>query len=511
MSHLDKLINYMAEISPNEISPETLEKCKKKISLYLPEYKKQSRFVRIHNLGKEGEFRLNIKADACSEVFVRDLESFLAIDFARHTTDKDGKLRLKLDGGDYKITVRRGPEYDTFETIVTLNEDTSESVINVNLTRHTNMQENGYICGDIHHHSVYSSPKYGGTDEVWEDTDVVALSMMAAGLNFGALSDHHNILNHESWLAQTNKDFLAIPSKEISTSRGHVIALDARKDVIFHIPEDEKKTDEYMKSEFLRIINEIKDLGGVAQLNHPCERSKSISWNRDFDDIIGNFDTYEIWNGSAPMMKNTLNGDAFMMYLDLLGKGVYLPVTSGSDTHNTNPDMYHEMMQIILEDDELFEVFSGVFDITSDIIKNKLSSGDVRTYVKISDIEIIEDLPEPKCANEAGALSDMRETGDALIQKIKAALKTGASFVTNGPLLLVEDGKISVRSLKPLTEVFVYTKEGKTKLDFVESKDGDVYCYLFDTERFNKDKWFVFVASSLKYEHAIYSKIPFLA
>ena len=60
--------------------------------------------------------------------------------------------------------------------------------------------------------------------------------MRAMGLSYGALSDHHNTLNHDIWRAQEKEDFLPIVSKEISTTNGHVMALGVEKDVIYHAP-----------------------------------------------------------------------------------------------------------------------------------------------------------------------------------------------------------------------------------------------------------------------------------
>ena len=74
-------------------------------------------------------------------------------------------------------------------------------------------------------------------------------SMRAAGLDFGALSDHHNVLDHELWEKTRTSDFIPILSKEISTGRGHVISLNVKKheDVIYRIGTVEERTDEYLR------------------------------------------------------------------------------------------------------------------------------------------------------------------------------------------------------------------------------------------------------------------------
>lgn len=146
----------------------------------------------------------------------------------------------------------------------------------------------GWIAGDLHHHSVYSSRLYGGTDPVTESPQEVCNSMMASGLGYGALSDHHNTLNHKEWSS----------------------------------------------------VQQIKDLGGMPQLNHPTDRQTAISWNPEYMDIITIFETMEIWNGSKPMIQGTSSADAVKLWIELLEKGIYLPATTGSDTYNTRCDDY---------------------------------------------------------------------------------------------------------------------------------------------------------------------------
>ena len=148
--------------------------------------------------------------------------------------------------------------------------------------------------------------------------------MRAMGLAFGALSDHHNTLNHDAWRAQEKEDFLPVVSKEISTSNGHVLSLGVEKDVIYHVP-GEERTEEALRSEFRRIASQIRGEGGIPQLNHPRDYSVSTSFNPAFYDMLDIFQTMEIWNGSHPMYYGTVNADAAQLWRELLEQGRYIP------------------------------------------------------------------------------------------------------------------------------------------------------------------------------------------
>lgn len=211
------------------------------------------------------------------------------------------------------------------------------------------MNEKKWYAGDIHEHSHYSSPLYGGDDNAPDTLEEVYEFMRSKGLNFGAVSDHHNILNHEAWKKFKFHDFIPIISKEISTGNGHVLALNAPEDVIFKA---QKQNDELVRLEFKRICQEIRNLGGIAQLNHPRDRNPNISFPERFNDIIDIFDTMEVWNGSETMEPGTKNGDAFELWLSLLKKGVYLPATTGSDQHRFREYMPERLIKTFVAVEE---------------------------------------------------------------------------------------------------------------------------------------------------------------
>lgn len=348
------------------------------------------------------------------------------LDFIRTVTDETGYGVLFLEPGWYQIEASKGSAYSVEARRFHLEE--SQTVLRYELKPLPGEAKAGWFAGDIHHHSVFSSRLYGGTDPVIETPVQIRDSMRAAGLDFGALSDHHNVLDHELWEKTRTDDFIPILSKEISTGNGHVISLNVKKnaDVIYRIGTPEERTDEYLKKEFCRVTDEIRQKGGMAQLNHPRDPQKAISWNPEFMDIITIFDTMEIWNGSKPMVHESSSAKAVEMWIDMLENGIYLPGTTGSDTHNIRCDdykyFYRDTLRLakrLRDQEEAFcqdpdaaaflEESGKLLPMFEKWAKRNLSSGGVRTFVHM----------------------DAFQNGDDLTGQMKA----GHMTLSNGPLL----------------------------------------------------------------------------
>lgn len=333
------------------------------------------------------------------------------MDFIRTVTDETGYAALFLQPGWYQIEVSKGSAYSVEARRFHLCE--TQTVLNYTLKPMPKEAKEGWYAGDIHHHSVFSSRLYAGTDPVIETPVQIRDSMRAAGLDFGALSDHHNVLDHDLWSMTRTDDFIPILSKEISTGNGHVISLNVKKnaDVIYRIKTPEERTDEYLRGEFIRVTDEIRRLGGMPQLNHPRDPQKAISWNPDFMDIITIFETMEIWNGSKPMVKKSSSANAAAMWVDMLENGVYLPGTTGSDTHNIRCDDYKafykdtrrllERLNQLEEGDPLLkdedvrkftEISGQLLPVFEKWAKRNLSSGGVRTFVHMDTFKDGDDL-----------------------------------------------------------------------------------------------------------------------
>ena len=48
------------------------------------------------------------------------------------------------------------------------------------------------------------------------------------------------------------------------------MALGVEKDVIYHAPWGEERTEEALRAEFRSVTEQIRREGGLPQLNHPC-------------------------------------------------------------------------------------------------------------------------------------------------------------------------------------------------------------------------------------------------
>ncbi|MDF2908225.1 MAG: hypothetical protein K0R34_3546 [Herbinix sp.] len=408
------------------------------------------------------------------------------VNFIREITDWHGRLDTRLPIGDYYVEISKGSEYEISSLYLGVYSNQTSQIMK-ELVRIYDLQKENWYSGDLHHHSIYSSPVYGGTDPVIESPALVCQSMAAMGATFGALSDHHNTLNHKVWKALKSIDFTPILSKEISTSNGHVMSLGVDQDVIYQIPKQSDRTDTYLRNEFIRVTDEIKRLGGLPQINHPCDLSKAISWNTKYNDIIRIFETMEVWNGSNPMITGSTNYKAFLWWRQLLEEDCFIPATAGSDTHNIYANDYHiyfdkmdwlaerileRRVSLPKELDDQIASFTSMYQDMLPILKkwanNNLTSAGVRTYVHIE--------------------------GEITQEKILDSLKQGRSFLTNGPILIPEiDGKlpgdtvlsradkvdIKLRLLanRPLKQVTLYSKGNKETRFTLDATDKVRGCY----------------------------------
>lgn len=430
-----------------------------------------------------------------------------SMNMLRKITDENGFLEVHLPVGEYYVEISKGSEYEIIDTKLVILENETQN-LNAEIIPIINLKESGWVSGDLHHHSIYSSPVYEGTDPVIESPKEVKLSLMAMGASFGALSDHHNTFNHKEWASLEDSEFTPILSKEISTSNGHVMSLGVDEDVIYQIPNDRERTDEHLRSEFVRITNKIKALGGLPQINHPKDHSKAISWNMKYKDILSIFQTMEIWNGSNPMIQGSTNYKAFELWCELLEEGNYIPATTGSDTHNTLANDYHE----------IFDKFCWL----AKLIKNKtiiIPDGlkDKAMYL----LKIYEQMPMiEKWAKtnltSAGVRTFVHVEGDITEKKILESLKGGHSFLTNGPILIPKihgklpgdklnenldelDINLTLIANRPVKKLIIY-KNGKRcqeiilkVLDAVNGKFD--YSQVISNVDIKNVKWMFFIAA----------------
>ncbi|MGN0505562.1 MAG: CehA/McbA family metallohydrolase [Lachnospiraceae bacterium] len=415
-------------------------------------------------------------------------------DFFRRFSEENGEFSMELPAGRYYMMVSKGSEYEIKRSVVNVPvEGTAE--VTVRLHRFINLNNEGWYVGDLHHHSVYSSPLYPpqGTDYVYDTPRTVAMSMQAAGLTFGALSDHHNVFNHREWEKLETPDFLPILSKEISTTNGHVLALNVDEDMIYRIPSEEERTDEYLRNEFIRLTGEIRSLGGHPQLNHPRDMQKSISFNPAYTDIIDIFDTIEIWNGSHPMEEETTNYEAFRLWLSLLEDDRFLAATTGSDTHEVSLEFWMDSFCYLLS---MYREVKKAYGGLSEELKKKADYFFAMTEPQLDKLQAWE-----KLNLTSGCVRTYVKAEERTPKNLLAHLKKGNSFVTNGPVLIAEingkqmgetapfavdakeiTAKLTILANRPLTKLTVWQNGGRKEelpLPSVEAENG---CYDYSGE-----------------------------
>ncbi len=416
-------------------------------------------------------------------------------DFVRVYTGANGILEREIEAGTYVLEVSKGSEYSIEQKMLTVEADKTATA-EIQLRRFVNLTQDGWYVGDFHHHSVYSSPLFppSGTDYVFDTVHEVAMSMQAKGLTFGALSDHHNVFNHREWEKEQTAEFLPLLSKEISTTNGHVLSLNVDEDVSYRIPQPEERTDDYLRNEFIRMTGEIHEKGGFPQINHPRDMQKAISFNPEFTDIVGIFDTIEIWNGSHPLENGTTNDEAFRWWLSLLENGVFRAATTGSDTHDIGLETWMASFAYVLglygtvktqydgfsaELKEKADFFFGMLEPQLDTLqvwlKTNLTSGCVRTYV--------------------------HAPGERSAKNLLTNNKAGHSFVTNGPVLIAEIGgssmgevahfpveaeelkaNLKILSNRPLTTLVIWQNGGRREEIRLPEVTAEHGCYDYSGE-----------------------------
>ncbi|MDR2656710.1 MAG: CehA/McbA family metallohydrolase [Oscillospiraceae bacterium] len=351
------------------------------------------------------------------------------IEFWRAQTDENGGAELRLPAGQpLLIEVTRGYHVSTAARVVELQRD-APTVLHANLTTLVNLRARGILCGDMHHHSIYSSPAYGGTDHVVDTAADVYGSMRAAGLDFGALSDHHNTLNHEVWQSFANDEFTPIISKEISTSNGHVNQHGVPEDVIYRIPNAGERTDAYLLAEHKFVAGRIRDLGGFPVINHPRVWQEAIRFPEQFTDSLPFFEGMEVWNGATPYLPGFPNDLAFQLWRDRLDHGVYLPAVCGSDTHDIHAGGYRTICGA------LRSIRDRGGDVYGEMPEVARRGYDWIANAREAALTLYETWAEQSLGT--GCARNMVSTAATDAAGILDAMRHGRNTLTNGPLMFV--------------------------------------------------------------------------
>jgi predicted metal-dependent phosphoesterase TrpH len=134
---------------------------------------------------------------------------------------------------------------------------------------------------DLHVHTTYSS------DSLITPKELIYYAKKN-GLNAVAVTDH-NCLEGAVKIAREVKDFLVIPGMEVSSSDGHIVALNVKKCIPRGLTAVET-------------VERIHDVGGVAIACHPYVYFKGCLKNA----VCDVFDAIEIINARAFPFQNSV-------------------------------------------------------------------------------------------------------------------------------------------------------------------------------------------------------------
>ena len=139
----------------------------------------------------------------------------------------------------------------------------------------------------------------------------VAAAAADAGLDGIAVTDHDTLANVDAVRDAAPDDLEVIPGVEVTTTEGHLLALDVR--------EAPPRTDP------LTVVDRVREQGGVAVLSHPFDALRQ-SYETDLEALADAVDGVEAVNSRCVRRRFNDRAAAFATAHDL-------PTTGGSDAH----------------------------------------------------------------------------------------------------------------------------------------------------------------------------------
>ena len=158
---------------------------------------------------------------------------------------------------------------------------------------------------DLHLHSCYSDDGIGSPEDI-----IVALKKR--GLQGMALTDHNTIKGSLMARKVAPKDFCVIPSMEISTADGHLLAFNVTKDIPPGLPVEDT-------------VERITDAGGIPIVPHLFRLLSGIKKEK-LKKIHTKLSAIEVFNGCSVPSTNLKTAKVAHEY--------HLGGTGGSDSHD---------------------------------------------------------------------------------------------------------------------------------------------------------------------------------
>ena len=227
----------------------------------------------------------------------------------------DGRFRIDLPFGKYDVEVSKGSEYERLRFSLDIS-DYHDALSSIELRK---LYTTDWIAGDLHQHSHYSPDAIDAPYEV-------VLSNMAAGLRWGAITDHDEVRAAPEFTFEDSRQFTPIPGVEVTTALGHINALNH---------ETVHDSDVTGLPDIKRILDDVRqDPDSYLMLNHPFRSTAAFShW-----ELYPEFDLIEIWNGRhlSPAHADDYNGIAKSYWFQQLNEGHYVAAVGGSDNHDVS-------------------------------------------------------------------------------------------------------------------------------------------------------------------------------
>ena len=367
----------------------------------------------------------------------------------RETTNAFGGYELKLPPGKYTLTFNKGAEYSEEVKEVEVSSLKTLYLPDARLVQLFDSYGKGWIAGDCHQHSYYSD----GVDSV----SGLFNGNASMGLYWGFLTDHNTSRGVPEWVSRTSvnvmtdgqgngRPFVGFDGVEVTTEFGHFNSLGSGltlETYDLNLRESERASQDKMdmiRDKMVYIIDSIKRVGGVAQMNHPYSSTTmgAAHWV-DLDDyeLLDTIDTVEIWNGyfvppdGIYTDSNAMNQnyDAKLLWYGLLNAmkdgHPFHAAVGGSDNHDSLS------RQAGASDPEQIGDISAYYDYIRSCGKYP---GMPATYVQLAPEELT-------------------------MENVQNALVSGHSFISNGPVVLCDmDGAGYGETLTPAgREVTLHT------------------------------------------------------
>ena len=181
----------------------------------------------------------------------------------------------------------------------------------------------GWYRGDLHAHTWHS-------DGRWGSAELIAY-MREAGLDFCTLTDHNTVTGLPEHFHRASDEILTLGGSEMSTFRGHMLALGVHERVEWRRPDGTLLP-------VADIASTIRDAGGLPVICHPRHAGDpwccGCRWEH-LDMMPGNAMAVEIWNG----IWTEENAEGVRLWQSWLDEGHRLVATAGTDHHG----MAHHM------------------------------------------------------------------------------------------------------------------------------------------------------------------------